>query len=118
MTTALVMPVQAESKWSPIEQPTFVGKDILELLSSSMYVDPMSLYREYIQNGADAIDEARDAGLFSSNAQPRIDVRLDLAKRCVTIRDNGIGISSNVFARRLTALGASSKRGGGNCARL
>ena len=31
MTTALVMPIQHEAKWSPTGQPAFVGKDILEL---------------------------------------------------------------------------------------
>ena len=36
-----------------------IGKDVLELLSTSMYVDPMTIYREYVQNAADAIDEAR-----------------------------------------------------------
>jgi len=36
-----------------------VGKDVLELVSSAMYVDPMTIYREYIQNAANAIDEAR-----------------------------------------------------------
>ncbi len=35
-----------------------VGKDILELISVSMYVDPLTLYREYIQNATDAIDLA------------------------------------------------------------
>ncbi len=42
-----------------------VGKDLLELLSSAMYVDPLTIYREFIQNAADAIDEAADEGLYS-----------------------------------------------------
>ena len=28
-----------------------------------MYVDPMTIYREYVQNAADSIDEARMHGL-------------------------------------------------------
>ena len=28
----------------------FIGKDVLEALSISMYVDPLVSYREYIQN--------------------------------------------------------------------
>ncbi len=47
----------------PIQESVTIGKDILDLLTSSMYVDPMNVYREYIQNAADAIDQARDAGL-------------------------------------------------------
>ena len=40
-----------------------IGKDILELLSHAMYVDPLSVYREYIQNSADSIDEAKNFNL-------------------------------------------------------
>ncbi len=39
-----------------------IGKDVLELLSSAMYVDPLTIYREYVQNAADAIDEIRANG--------------------------------------------------------
>ena len=40
-----------------------IGPDILELLSSAMYVDPMTIYREYVQNAADAVDAARHSGI-------------------------------------------------------
>ena len=39
-----------------------IGKDVLELVSSAMYVDPLTIYREYLQNAADAIDDAHAAG--------------------------------------------------------
>ena len=38
---------------------------MLELVSSAMYVDPLTVYREYIQNAADAVDSARAAGLLA-----------------------------------------------------
>lgn len=38
-----------------------IGKDVLELVSSAMYVDPLTIYREYVQNAADSIDEAQAA---------------------------------------------------------
>src|SRR5207249_3443818 len=88
-----------------------VGKDLLELLSSAMYVDPLTTYREYIQNAADAIDEAESDGLYSKGLRPRISISLDSAERSIKIHDNGTGIAPNVFACRLTAVGASSKRG-------
>ncbi|MEY2508818.1 MAG: hypothetical protein QOH01_3147 [Verrucomicrobiota bacterium] len=100
----------SSTKRQKLEEPAVVGKDVLELLSSAMYVDPLCIYREYIQNATDAIDDARLAGLYDQCA-PRIDVMLDLQQRSIKIRDNGIGIPPNVFARRLTALGASKKRG-------
>jgi len=94
-----------------LNETVIVGKDVLELLSSAMYVDPLCIYREYIQNAADAIDEAQSEGLYSKNATPRIDVSINVAERSIKIRDNGIGIPPNAFARRLTSLGASKKRG-------
>lgn len=84
-----------------------VGKDILELLSSAMYVDPLTIYREYIQNAADAIDQARRAGLSAG----QIDIQIDAATRSVSIRDDGAGIPAADFRRILTAVGASTKRG-------
>ena len=89
----------------------FVGKDILELLTSAMYVDPMAIYREYVQNAADAIDEARQKGLLSASDAGFVDISFEPATRTTRIRDNGVGIPWRSFVRRLTALGASGKRG-------
>ena len=88
-----------------------IGKDVLELLTSAMYINPLTTYREYIQNSVDAIDEAVAAGLYAGRSQPRIDVILDPQNRRARIRDNGIGIKRSLFRRRLTSLGASAKRG-------
>lgn len=88
-----------------------VGKDVLELVSSAMYVDPMTVYREYIQNAADAADEARVAGLLEPETLGLVDISVDLTARAVIIRDNGCGIPFNEFGRRISALGGSVKRG-------
>jgi len=90
--------------------PILVGKDILELVSGAMYVEPLTIFREYIQNAVDAIDEAKEAGLFGSH-QPRIDVFVDLVNRSIRIRDTGIGVKSSNFRCQLTAFGSSKKRG-------
>ena len=86
-----------------------VGKDILELLANAMYVDPLTIYSEYIQNAADSIDEARQAGLALDD--PNIAIVLDHGSRTVRIRDNGEGIPNAEFVKRITAIGASHKRG-------
>lgn len=88
-----------------------VGKDMLELVSSAMYSDPMTVYREYIQNAADAVDAARKSGLLSSDENGRVDITFDMATRTVKIRDNGCGLPFSEFGRNLTALGGSKKRG-------
>jgi hypothetical protein len=109
MTTALVMLSQPEPKWVSTDHDHFVGKDILELLSSSMYVDPMSMYREYIQNAADAVDLARSTGVLK--ARGSVEIRIDQHSRSVSIRDNGAGLAAGEFVDQLTALGGSKKRG-------
>src|SRR5207237_2540918 len=102
-------------KFSPtkLNELVIVGKDVLELLSSAMYIDPLTIYREYIQNAADAIDEAESEGLYTNGSRPHISISIEGGERRVKIRDNGVGIPANAFARRLTALGASKKRGSG-----
>ncbi len=87
--------------------PAVVGKDVLELLSTAMYVDPLTIYREYVQNAADAIDDARSGGLVAG----RIDITLDVAARKIAIRDDAAGIPADEFRRILTSVGASGKRG-------
>ncbi|TGR83019.1 molecular chaperone Hsp90 [Mesorhizobium sp. M2D.F.Ca.ET.223.01.1.1] len=88
-----------------------VGKDVLELVSSAMYIDPMSVYREYIQNAADAVEMARMKGQLAKDEPGRVAIFVDAVNRTVRIRDNGCGIPFQEFGRRLTALGASVKRG-------
>jgi Histidine kinase-, DNA gyrase B-, and HSP90-like ATPase len=95
----------------PVTADPVVGKDILELLSSAMYLDPRTVYREYIQNSADAIDVAFAEGLFSGSQLGRVDIHLNRDERSVRIRDNGCGIPAAQAERILTSFGASSKRG-------
>ena len=68
-------------------------KDILELLSSAMYVEPLTIYREYLQNSADSIDEGIKEGLLQNEEEGRVDINVDPLNRIVTIRDNGVGLS-------------------------
>ena len=88
-----------------------IGKDVLELVSSAMYVDPMTIYREYIQNAADAVDAARTAGTLTAVEPGQVYISVDPKMRTVRIRDNGCGIPFQDFGRKLTALGGSAKRG-------
>jgi len=64
------------------------GMYLLETLTSGMYNDPLSTYREYVQNSVDSIDQS---GLSPQECEIRIE--LDPFLRSVTIRDNGPGIS-------------------------
>jgi Histidine kinase-, DNA gyrase B-, and HSP90-like ATPase len=114
MSTNLVPITPRETPWQDLADDIVIGKDILELLSSSMYVDPMAIYREYVQNSADSIDEAREAGILGPKDPGKVSVAIDLDSRSITITDNGTGIAHAEFGRRLTAFGASKKRGRGS----
>ena len=89
-----------------------IGQDVLEIVSGGMHVDPMSVYREYVQNAADAVDEARAARIIPAHELGRVDIALDQGTRTVRIRDNGCGLPFSEFGRRLMAIGGSAKRGG------
>lgn len=93
------------------EPEVFVGKDVLELISSSMYVNPLAIYREYIQNATDAIDDTVAQKLLPSVEEGKIEINLDHIDRRVVIRDNGLGLSNTDFPTRMLSFGASKKRG-------
>jgi hypothetical protein len=90
-----------------------VGKDLLELLTRAMYIDPLAIYREYVQNSTDAIEQARRQGIFGSKDVGCIEVHIDLPQRTIRIRDNGTSIPRAEFVQRLLAIGLSNKRGKG-----
>jgi molecular chaperone HtpG len=102
---------EASAEWRPSSTPVVIGKDVLELLSTSMYVDAMTIYREYVQNAADAIDEARQGGLLTERSPGKVDISIDTAARVIRIQDNGTGIAWPEFSERLSNLGSSVKRG-------
>jgi molecular chaperone HtpG len=85
-----------------------VGKDVIEILTSGMYVSPLSIYREYVQNSADAIDQEKSTG---GHRAGRVSISFDHATRSVTIRDDGSGIPSDKAIDVLLAVGGSRKRG-------
>ena len=76
-----------------------------------MYIDPMTIYREYVQNAADSIDEARKAGVLTLQTQGKVELKIDAQERSIAICDNGMGIPSATFESTLTAFGGSAKRG-------
>ena len=43
---------------SSFEHNPIFGKNVIETLSEGMYDNPLFLFREYVQNSADAIDSA------------------------------------------------------------
>jgi len=99
-----------DSDWGSSHHEVVIGKDILELLSTSMYVDPMTVYREYVQNATDSIDQARTEGKLSPSGG-QVQISVDSTLRAIRIRDDGTSLPWAEFLQRLSNLGASRKRG-------
>ena len=85
-----------------------IGKHTLESLTTGMYADPYVVFREYIQNAADAIDNAVRQGILSPNAA-EIVIHLSPAERSIVISDNGTGLSADEAEQTLISIGNSKK---------
>lgn len=84
-----------------------IGKYTLESLTTGMYVDPLILFREYIQNAADSIDEAIKEGIITREDSF---IKLTLKSNEIVIEDNGTGIKGEEAYKILTDIGNSKKR--------
>lgn len=85
-----------------------IGKNVIENLTTAMYENAYTVYREYIQNSADSIDKAIDEGLISKE-DAIIDINIEYSKRRITINDNAKGIPANCFVKKLTDIADSEK---------
>ena len=69
-----------------------IGKFTLETLTTGMYDSPKDIYREYIQNAVDSIDNAIAEGILKPG-KDCIKIKIDRSNGCITIIDNGTGVS-------------------------
>lgn len=69
-----------------------IGKFTLETLTTGMYDSPKDIYREYIQNAVDSIDNAISEGILKPG-KDCIEIKIDRLNECITIIDNGTGVS-------------------------
>ena len=79
-----------------------IGGSILHLITAGMHDNPLSVYREYIQNAADAIDAS---GVFDG----RVEIEIDPVGMRARIRDNGPGLSADEAAAALLPVANSGK---------
>jgi len=85
-----------------------IGKFTLESLTTGMYSDPASCYREYIQNAVDSLDEAFVSGIMKAD-DFRIEIIIDGSRQQISIRDNGTGIKKSLARKILLDIGNSTK---------
>lgn len=85
-----------------------IGKHTLESLTTGMYSDPFVIYREYIQNAADSLDEAVSAKIIT-DSEKQIIVEISRLDKIITIEDNGTGVLSSEVVQTLVSIGNSKK---------
>lgn len=90
-----------------MDAPTsMVGDGILNLVTTGMHPDPLAIYREYVQNSADAISAAK------LGEHGRVEINVDPSGMRVRIRDNGPGLSEEGALAALLPIAHSLKRRG------
>jgi molecular chaperone HtpG len=90
-----------------------VGKYTLESLTTGMYSDPKIVYREYIQNSVDSLENAVQLGMIEQSSM-RIDIIVSEENSRIVIRDNGTGIKKSEAKATLMNVGNSKKRNSNN----
>lgn len=85
-----------------------IGKFTLESLTTGMYSEPESCYREYIQNAVDSLDTALSFGMMQAE-DFRIEVIVDSERQEISIKDNGTGIKKDLVRKTLLDIGNSTK---------
>lgn len=91
-----------------IENP-IIGIDLLKMLMLQLYSNPRCIYREYIQNALDSINEAVKIGVLSQEKDGRVSI--SITNDDIIIEDNGTGIRSDRAVKILTDIANSVKNG-------
>ena len=88
---------------------TKIGKDVIESLTLGMYEDSRFIYREYIQNCADQIDEAVEENLINSLRDGKIEIEINQTAKIISIYDNATGIETDKVQSILKNIAQSTK---------
>jgi len=88
-----------------------VGRQILDVVTSAMYNNPLMIYREYIQNAVDSIDQVLASGCQGTYSS-QVKISIEGRTRAVVIEDNGVGVPAESAGKVLMSLGLSSKENG------
>ncbi len=94
--------------------PTIIGKNVLDNLTTGLYKHSKVIYREYIQNSCDQIDVALKEGLIQNLDECEINIQIsnDQDRRTVSITDNATGVKASLFQDEIGAIANSNKKNG------
>ena len=78
-----------------------IGASILSLVTTGMYDQPLTLYREYIQNAVDH--------LSVNNIEGEVKITTDKANGSIQVQDTGPGLTYEKCLQELLPIGQSKK---------
>jgi molecular chaperone HtpG len=90
-------------------------RQLLHLVTHSLYSNKEIFLRELISNGSDACDKLRyealaHAGLWEDDTELRIRISVDAAAKTLTVSDNGIGMTAEDAIAHLGTIAKSGTR--------
>lgn len=90
-------------------------QELLDLMVHSLYSHREIFLRELISNASDALDKRRFEGLTETSIRegqgdPAIRIEVDREARCLTLSDNGIGMSREEVISNLGTIARSGTR--------
>ena len=88
-----------------------IGKDVIESLTLGMYEDCRFIYREYVQNAADAVDKAVKLTILDKGSE-EIHIKINVKNRHISIFDNATGIPHENVVSILRNIAHSTKKRG------
>lgn len=77
----------------------------------TLYSDEKTIYREYVQNALDSINNAVDRRILAQPKDGVVNIDIDARKKVIVIKDNGTGINAENAVRTLLDISASTKDG-------
>ena len=88
---------------------------LLHMMVHSVYSDKDVFLRELISNAADACERLRyeaiaNPALLGDDPTPRITLAIDADKKCLTVEDNGIGMSRDEMVEALGTIARSGTK--------
>lgn len=88
-----------------------VKKGIINLLMFTMYSEPKTIYREYVQNALDSVNNAIKDNILIQAKDGIVNIQIDKRQKQIIIKDNGTGICAENATRTLLDISASTKDG-------
>lgn len=90
-------------------------KQLLHLVTHSLYSNKEIFLRELVSNASDACDKLRfeaidQSALYENDAELKIRIHVDKQARTLTVSDNGIGLSYDEAASNLGTIAKSGTR--------